>query len=111
VKARPRNGLKAVGSFSGCGGSSCGMKMAGWEVLAAIEFIPAAAETYRANFPETHVFEEDIRKITAEMILKQIGMRRGELDCFEGSPPCASFSAAGAGEKACSTSGSGSWRA
>lgn len=99
VKGRPRNGLRSVGSFSGCGGSSCGMKMAGWEVMAAIEFIPAAAETYRANFPETYVFERDIRKVTAEEILQKIGLVRGELDCFEGSPPCASFSAAGAGEK------------
>jgi DNA (cytosine-5)-methyltransferase 1 len=99
VKGRPRNGLKAVGSFSGCGGSSCGLKAAGWEVLAAVEFIPAAAETYRANFPETYVFEKDIRNLTVQEILDKTGLRPGELDLFEGSPPCASFSAAGAGEK------------
>jgi DNA (cytosine-5)-methyltransferase 1 len=99
IRARPKNGLVAVGSFSGCGGSSLGLKMAGWDVKAAIEFIPAAAETYRANFPETTVFERDIRKVTAEEILEAIGMERGELDLFEGSPPCASFSSAGAGAK------------
>lgn len=99
VRGAPWNGLKSVGSFSGCGGSSCGLKAAGWDVLAAVEFIPAAAETYHANFPETYVFEKDIRNLSVEEVLEKIGMEPGELDLFEGSPPCASFSAAGAGEK------------
>jgi DNA (cytosine-5)-methyltransferase 1 len=99
ILERPRNGLRAVGSFSGCGGSSLGLKMAGWDVLAAVEFIPAAAETYRANFPGTRVYEEDVRALTAERILTDLGLERGELDLFEGAPPCASFSPAGSRER------------
>jgi DNA (cytosine-5)-methyltransferase 1 len=94
IKAVPWNGLTAVGSFSGCGGSSLGLKAAGWRVAAAIEFIPAAAETYRANFGEESVIEADIRNVHPGDVLKRIGMARGELDLFEGSPPCASFSSA-----------------
>lgn len=92
-------GLRAVGSFSGCGGSTLGMKLAGWNVEAAVEFIPAAAETYRANFPFTQLLERDVRKVTPEEILNLLGLSEGELDCFEGSPPCASFSSAGSGSK------------
>jgi DNA (cytosine-5)-methyltransferase 1 len=99
IRARPLNGLTAVGSFSGCGGSSLGLRMAGWKVAAAVEFIPAAAETYRANFPDTHLFERDIRKLEAAEVLSAIGVGFGELDLFEGSPPCSSFSPAGMRER------------
>lgn len=99
VVALPWNGLTVVGSFSGCGGSSLGMRMAGFRVPYAIEFIPSAAETYRANAPSTYVDERDVRKIKAAEILERLDLRAGELDVFEGSPPCASFSAAGSGEK------------
>lgn len=99
IRARPWNGLRCVGSFSGCGGSSLGLRMAGWKIDAAIEFIAAAADTYRANFPETHVIETDIRRVIAGDLLRDIGLRPGELDLFEGSPPCASFSAAGMRER------------
>lgn len=96
----PRNGLTAVGSFSGCGGSSAGLTWAGWSVPYAVEFIPAAQETYRANFPTTYVDPRDIREIEADEILHRLSLRRGELDLLEGSPPCASFSAAGNRDKA-----------
>ena len=91
--------LKVVSTFSGTGGSSCGYKLAGCEVLASVEFIPEAAESYRANFPNAHVLQKDIREVTAEEIFKVTGLKRGELDIFDGSPPCASFSASGAGKK------------
>lgn len=99
VRAVPWNGLRAVGSFSGCGGSSLGMRLAGWKVLSAVEFIPQAAATYRANAPETHVWEQDIRELDAADLLAKHRLVRGELDCWEGSPPCSSFSSAGAGSK------------
>lgn len=99
VRNAPWNGLTVVGSFSGCGGSSLGLRMAGFRVPYAIEFIEEAARTYQANSPSTFVDERDIRKIDAKDILDRIGMRAGELDVFEGSPPCASFSSAGNREK------------
>lgn len=99
VEARPKNGLVAVGSFSGCGGSSLGLRLAGWRVPYVIEFIPEAARTYAANATTTFVDTRDIRKVDPDDILRRIGLSRGELDLFEGSPPCASFSAAGKREK------------
>lgn len=88
----PKNGYKMISSFSGCGGSCLGFKAAGYDVLSAIEFIPEAARTYKANFPETFVYEADIRDLSGVDILKRFNLRRGELDVFEGSPPCSDFS-------------------
>ncbi len=90
--------LTAVGSFSGCGGSSLGLRLAGFRVPYAIEFVEEAAATYMANAPEAYVDTRDIRDVDAEEILERIGLDRGELDLFEGSPPCASFSNAGRGD-------------
>ena len=99
IAAVPWNGLNVVSTFSGCGGSCLGFRMAGYRVLWANEFIPAAAETYRANHPTTILDTGDIRKVQPEAILKAIGLKAGELDAMEGSPPCASFSTAGKREK------------
>jgi DNA (cytosine-5)-methyltransferase 1 len=93
------NGYNVISTFSGCGGSSLGYKMAGYKVLWANEFIPAAQETYRANHPNTILDTRDIREVSADSILNAIGMQPGELDVFDGSPPCASFSTSGKRER------------
>ncbi|WP_028210765.1 DNA cytosine methyltransferase [Paraburkholderia mimosarum] len=99
INARPYSGLTAVSTFSGGGGSSLGYRMAGIRVRWASEFIEAARETYRANFPDTIIDARDIREVTPESILAATKLRAGELDIFDGSPPCAAFSAAGKGAK------------
>ena len=64
VRALPWNGFTAVTTFSGCGGSSLGYRMAGFRVAWASEFIPAAADTYRANAsPSTVLDTRDIREV------------------------------------------------
>lgn len=95
LKPNPPNGLVAVSTFSGCGGSSLGLWTAGFTIPYAVEFTPQGAATYRANFPTTYVDERDIREIEPAEILDRIGLEPGELDLFEGSPPCSSFSGAG----------------
>lgn len=89
----PDNGLRVVSTFSGAGGSCLGFKMAGFRVLWANEFIPAAQDTYRANHSDTILNTCDIRSITANDIRSAIG--DVEVDVLEGSPPCAAFSSAG----------------
>lgn len=104
IAAMPWNGFNVVSTFAGCGGSSTGYRMAGFRVLLACEFIPAAQDTYRANARSGTIVEgRDIRQVTAEDILRQTGLKVGELDVFDGSPPCASFSTAGKREKAWGT--------
>lgn len=95
IAAVPWNGLSVASTFSGCGGSCLGYRMAGYKVLWANEFVPAAQATYRENHPDTFLDMRDIRQIHPEDILTQLGMQPGDLDLLDGSPPCASFSTAG----------------
>ena len=100
IRALPWNGFNVVSTFSGGGGSSLGYRMAGFRVLWASEFIDAARETYRANKADyTTIDGRDIRNVTAADILEVANLAEGELDLFDGSPPCASFSTAGKREK------------
>lgn len=99
VEKIPKNGYKVVSTFSGCGGSSMGYKLAGYDVLCSVEFIPEAATCYRANFPGTYVFEVDVRDLKSTDIMDKLGLKKGELDILDGSPPCCSFSLAGIRDK------------
>lgn len=96
----PYNGYKVVSTFAGAGGSSLGYRMAGFKVLWANEYDPPAQDTYRANYPTTILDIRDIRQVTADEILWETGLKSGELDVFDGSPPCTVFSTAGQREKA-----------
>lgn len=101
IRNLPPNGFNVVSTFSGCGGSSLGYRMAGFKVLWASEFIDAARDSYNANkAPYTILDPRDIRNVKADDILKATGLGFGEIDLFDGSPPCASFSTAGKREKA-----------
>lgn len=96
IRAQPWNGYNAVSTFSGCGGSSTGYRMAGFKMLWASEFIPAAQESYAANKASYTVLDtRDIRKVQPGDILRAAGLKEGEIDLFDGSPPCAAFSTAG----------------
>jgi len=91
--------FEVVSLFAGGGGSSTGYRMAGGKVLAINEFIPEAINTYKANWPTTHIIPGDIRKISGQDILDAIGKGVGELDLLDGSPPCSAFSTAGSRDK------------
>ena len=99
IRAIPWNGLNVVSTFSGCGGTCLGYEMAGYKILWASEFIPAAQQVYRLNHPDTFLDTRDIRQVTGQSILIKLGLKQGEVDILEGSPPCASFSTAGVRER------------
>lgn len=93
IAAIKPNGLVAASTFSGCGGSSLGYRMAGFQVRYANEFIEAARETYAANqAPYTVLDGRDIRAVSGIDILDACG---GHVDLLDGSPPCSDFSTAG----------------
>lgn len=95
IERLPWNGRKVVSTFSGCGGSCLGYRMAGYKVVWANEFIPEAQNTYKANHPNSHLCTTDIREVTPEQIIEESGIPYGEIDIFDGSPPCKDFSMAG----------------
>ena len=98
VRATKPNGFTSVSTFSGCGGSCLGLRMAGFNVVWASEFVEAARECYQANH-DTPVDGRDIREVAPQEILDKIGLDVGDLDLLEGSPPCAAFSSSGIREK------------
>lgn len=89
----------AVSFFSGCGGGSTGLKMAGYDVRYANEFVPIAADTYELNAPNTHMDRRDIRLVKAKDVFAITGMAKREIDLVEASPPCKGFSATQARKK------------
>jgi DNA (cytosine-5)-methyltransferase 1 len=99
IAAIPWNGLTVASTFSGCGGSCLGYRMAGFKVAWANEFVPAAQDSYRANAPDCFLDKRDIRQVQPQEIFAQLGMEVGELDLLDGSPPCQAFSTAGKREK------------
>lgn len=102
IRALPWNGFTVASTFSGGGGSCLGYRMAGFRVAYANEFIEEAQKTYRANH-EAFLDTRDIRKVTPESVLEILKMERGQLDLFDGSPPCCAFSTAGRREEGWST--------
>jgi DNA (cytosine-5)-methyltransferase 1 len=88
VRATEPNGWSVGTTFSGCGGSSTGYRLAGFRVAWACEFVPAAVETYRANAdPATVLHTGDIRELSVDELT--------EVDLLDGSPPCSPFSSQG----------------
>jgi len=94
VNAAPLTGLTHVSTFSGGGGSCMGFRLAGFTTLWANDLEAHARDCYRANLTSP-IDGRDIRQVTAADILTAIGLAAGELDVFEGSPPCTAFSTAG----------------
>ena len=88
-----------ISTFAGGGGSSTGYKLAGGNVLVVNEFVDAAVDTYKENYPDTPVIKDDIKKLKGKDFLELAKISKGELDILDGSPPCSAFSIAGKREK------------
>ena len=84
-----------ISTFAGAGGSSLGYSMAGFRELLAVEWDDNAVATFRLNFPDVPVYHGDIAKLSVEDVLQRTGLQPGQLDVFDGSPPCQGFSTAG----------------
>ena len=87
--------FNVLSTFAGGGGSSTGYRLAGGKILAVNEFVEEAQNTYRENYPNTLIIPGDINKLTGKDFLDKIGLKPGELDLLDGSPPCSAFSMAG----------------
>lgn len=93
---------RAVSVFSGCGGFCEGVRLAGFEVVAAVELDRFACQTYRHNFPEVPLFEGDVHDFLkpdsttwAEESERFPNLVPGEIDLLFGGPPCQGYSQIG----------------
>lgn len=85
--------LSVIDFFCGCGGTSAGLRSAGMNIVAGIDFDPKAIQTYTANFPESQVIQKDIRLISESeigLIIKK-KCRHSKL-IFSACAPCQPFS-------------------
>lgn len=94
-----RNGYKFVDLFSGAGGLSCGLVMAGFTPVASVEIMPEAVQTYEHNFVNKKGFDERVetRDIRSEEVKKELYKTIGDqhIDLIVGGFPCQGFSMAG----------------
>ncbi|MBC3494435.1 DNA cytosine methyltransferase [Pseudomonas sp. SWRI100] len=81
----------AIDLFCGAGGLSLGLKQAGFDVRAAVEFDRLASKTYRRNLGD-HLIEADIHSLDPARVLEYSGLNRGDCDLVAGGPPCQGFS-------------------
>lgn len=82
--------------FSGCGGLSHGLEMAGHRCLLGVDANKEAIETFAANHHEAAVYLGDIKKLTDKKLRELIG--KNTVDMVVGGPPCQGFSTVGKGE-------------
>ncbi len=90
-----RERFNVISTFAGGGGSSMGYRLAGGKVLCVNEFVEEAIKTYTHNFPDTKVIPGDIKQLSGFDLMQAVGVKQGELDILDGSPPCSAFSLAG----------------
>lgn len=88
----------AVDLFSGAGGTTQGLRDAGYEVIAAIENDAMAAKTFEANHPDTALLTRDIRRVQAPALARKLNLSERRLDLLTACPPCQPFSTLGTGE-------------
>lgn len=82
--------IRGLDIFSGAGGSSVGARLAGIEMAGAIDMSALAIDTYRANFPQTHVVTDRLENVDLAKFRKQIG----EINLLLASPECTNHTCA-----------------
>ena len=81
--------LKCIDFFCGGGGMSQGLSRAGIKVLGALDNDPDCRETYEANHPGSVFIDEDVRKMSPEVLGKKLKIRKNMDDMiFVGCSPC-----------------------
>jgi DNA (cytosine-5)-methyltransferase 1 len=96
LKNIKKNGCKVLSTFSCGGGSTMGYKLAGFEVIGAVEIDKEMATIYKKNHHPKYLYNMPIAEFNK---LENLPEEFFDLDILDGSPPCSSFSMAGSREK------------
>jgi len=91
-----KKSLTFIDLFSGCGGLSCGLEMAGHECLLGVDANKDAIASFAANHKKAATYLGDIKKLN-ERKLKEL-LKGQKVDMVVGGPPCQGFSTVGRGQ-------------
>ncbi|NJE30607.1 DNA cytosine methyltransferase [Thermococcus sp. 18S1] len=92
---RPAEPVYSISLFTGAYGLDLGFEQAGFEATVGLDISEWSYRNFHANRPKSPFILGDINKISTEDILKEAGLRPGEVDVLTGGPPCQPFSTAG----------------
>lgn len=81
--------------FSGAGGLSCGLGMAGLKCALAVDMDQVSIETFAKNHRGVATFTDDVSKLYSKTIRKLTNGKKISLVC--GGPPCQGMSTVGEG--------------
>ena len=98
-KKKDRSTYNFIDLFSGAGGLSCGLVMAGLNPVASVEIMPQAVATYERNFIHNKKFDEKVetRDIREQSVKENLyaSVAGKHIDVIAGGFPCQGFSMAG----------------
>jgi DNA (cytosine-5)-methyltransferase 1 len=83
--------FKVADFFSGCGGTSAGLKRAGMEIVLGLDFDADAASTFKCNLSPKCFIQQDISKVKLKDLSPWLSRREGEVLVFCGCAPCQPF--------------------
>ena len=84
--------LTAIDLFCGAGGLTEGLRQAGFHVLAGNDIDTAAGRTFVSTHKDAKFLPGPVQELSAEALLNATGLKKGELGCLVGGPPCQAFS-------------------
>lgn len=76
--------------FCGCGGTSLGFEMAGFEVVLGCDIHAPSIQTFKANHPNCSTILGDVKKVNPHTIKEMLNGR--QLDVIIAGVPCQGFS-------------------
>ncbi len=88
--------FKFIDLFSGCGGLSHGLELAGHKCLLGVDADKYAIESFAHNHKHAQTYLGDIKKLS-EAKLKSL-LKNQSIDMVVGGPPCQGFSTVGRGK-------------
>lgn len=87
----PAPSIGVIDFFSGCGGTSLGLRNAGMTILGGIDNDADAALTYQLNFPEAEFIFGDIRNLGVEHLLSELRLPDVDRLVLSACAPCQPF--------------------
>ena len=89
---------RSISLFSGIGGLDIGLERVGFNPVFSSELDPNAAmtfQTYLGKRDHHPNFQSDVNVVTPAILMRKLGVKRGEIDLLVGGPPCQAFSLIG----------------